>query len=122
MATATGSELPQPPPPPIVDSTTTYSSQQRPILFDLPNETLLSIASYVPFESGSGIITLRLVNRQMRELLMHGPNLQQLRNGIAKKQYTLASAFYKMRRGHTWESLKVVKEETNVVDQMLLPI
>ena len=95
------------------------TTTQAATLLDLPNEVLLTVAAYVPFESGKSIITLRFVNRQLRNLLVDTSNLQQLRKNTAESQYAVANSLRFESEGYSWESLQTLEEDTAIVDQIL---
>ena len=90
-------------------------------LLNLPNETLLTIAAYVPYSGGESIITLRLVNRQLRDLLTDNDNLRQLRKYIARVQFSTAQSLHTAYNKNNilgWENLRQLEQDTSWVRQV----
>ena len=88
-------------------------------LLDLPFEVLLSIASYVPFQGGKGVVTLRLVNRQLHDVLVNEGNLQQLRNIIAAVQYRIANSLRVEPGEHNWDSIRELEADHKEVSEVM---
>ena len=88
-------------------------------LLDLPNEVLLSVTAYVPFHGGKGVVTLRLVNRQLHDLLVNEPNLQQLRNHIAAVQYRIANSLRVESEEHSWDSIRELEADHKEVSEVM---
>ena len=89
-------------------------------LLDLPNETLLDITARVPYSTdGKSIINLRLVNRQLRDLLTNETNLIRLRHEIARIQYPVAHCFRVTSGNHTWNSLQDLDFDDKLVLRMM---
>ena len=85
-------------------------------LLDLPNEVLIAIIARMSF-SKEAIINLRLVNRQLRDLLTDSASLRELRSTIATIQSPIANALRpNLGRDHTWQSLGYLRHVTREVD------
>jgi hypothetical protein len=89
-------------------------------LLNMPNELLLKIIAPVPFDStGQGIINLRLVNHQIRDLLTNEGNLRQLRTEIANGQYDIACMFTLETDEPSWNKLRELSNKTSMVERIV---